>query len=60
MTRSFANGSVSKTPMRLNSLLPLSLQLVGRPFTEAMLYRVAQFYERTTGWTTHHPAGLAD
>ena len=40
--------------------LPLSLQLVGRPFTEAMLYRVAQFYERTTGWTTHHPAGLAD
>jgi aspartyl-tRNA(Asn)/glutamyl-tRNA(Gln) amidotransferase subunit A len=40
--------------------LPLSLQLVGRPFTEAMLYRVAQFYEHTTGWTTHHPAGLAD
>ena len=40
--------------------LPLSLQLVGRPFTEAMLYRFAQFYEDATGWTKHHPAGLAD
>ena len=40
--------------------LPLSLQLVGRPFTEPMLYRVAQFYEDATGWTKHHPAGLAD
>ena len=40
--------------------LPLSLQLVGRPFTEAMLYRFAQFYEDATGWSKHHPAGLAD
>jgi aspartyl-tRNA(Asn)/glutamyl-tRNA(Gln) amidotransferase subunit A len=40
--------------------LPLSLQLVGRPFTEPMLYRVAQFYEDATGWTTRHPAELAD
>jgi Asp-tRNA(Asn)/Glu-tRNA(Gln) amidotransferase A subunit family amidase len=36
------------------------LQLVGRPFTEAMLYRFAQFYEDATGWTKHHPAGLVD
>jgi amidase len=40
--------------------LPLSLQLVGRPFTEPMLYRVAQFYEDATGWTKRHPAGLTD
>ncbi len=40
--------------------LPLSLQFVGRPFTEPMLYRVAQFYEDATGWTKRHPAGLAD
>ena len=40
--------------------LPLSLQLVGRPFTEPMLYRVAQFYEDATGWTKRHPAGLAN
>jgi len=40
--------------------LPLSLQLVGAPFAEAMLYRVAQFYEEATGWTKHHPLGLAD
>jgi Asp-tRNA(Asn)/Glu-tRNA(Gln) amidotransferase A subunit family amidase len=36
------------------------LQLVGRPFTEPMLYRVAQFYEGATGWTKDHPARLAD
>jgi len=40
--------------------LPLSLQLVGRPFTEPMLYCVAQFYEDATGWTRRHPAGLAE
>ena len=40
--------------------LPLSMQLVGRPFAEPMLYRVAQFYEDATDWTKHHPAGLAD
>jgi aspartyl-tRNA(Asn)/glutamyl-tRNA(Gln) amidotransferase subunit A len=40
--------------------LPLSMQLVGKPFTEPMLYRAAQFYEEATGWTKRHPAGLAD
>ena len=39
--------------------LPLSLQLVGRPFEEAMLYRAAAAYEAATGWTKRHPAGLA-
>jgi aspartyl-tRNA(Asn)/glutamyl-tRNA(Gln) amidotransferase subunit A len=38
--------------------LPLSLQLVGHPVAEAMLYRVAQFYEDTTGWTKRHPEEL--
>ena len=40
--------------------LPLSLQLVGHPFCEAMLYRVAQFYEDATGWTNRHPPELSD
>jgi aspartyl-tRNA(Asn)/glutamyl-tRNA(Gln) amidotransferase subunit A len=40
--------------------LPLSLQVVGRPFGEAVLYRVAQFYEDATGWTKHHPRELSD
>jgi aspartyl-tRNA(Asn)/glutamyl-tRNA(Gln) amidotransferase subunit A len=40
--------------------LPLSLQLVGHPFAEAMLYRIAQFYEEATGWTKHHPEELSD
>jgi len=40
--------------------LPLSLQLVGHPFAEAVLYRVAQFYEDATGWTKRHPPGLSE
>ena len=40
--------------------LPLSLQLVGHPFGEAVLYRVAQFYEDATGWTKRHPPGLSE
>lgn len=38
--------------------LPLSLQLVGHPFQEAMVYRIAAAYERATDWTTRHPPGL--
>jgi aspartyl-tRNA(Asn)/glutamyl-tRNA(Gln) amidotransferase subunit A len=38
--------------------LPLSLQLVGHPWAEAMLYRIAHAYERATGWTQRHPPGL--
>jgi aspartyl-tRNA(Asn)/glutamyl-tRNA(Gln) amidotransferase subunit A len=39
--------------------LPLSLQLIGHPFQEAMLYRIAHAYERATGWTERHPPELA-
>ena len=39
--------------------LPLSLQIVGRPFDEATVYRVADAYEAATGWTDRHPQGLA-
>ena len=35
--------------------LPLSLQLIGHPWQEAMLYRIAHAYERATGWTDRHP-----
>jgi aspartyl-tRNA(Asn)/glutamyl-tRNA(Gln) amidotransferase subunit A len=38
--------------------LPLSLQLIGHPWQEAMLYRIAHAYERATGWTDRHPLGL--
>jgi aspartyl-tRNA(Asn)/glutamyl-tRNA(Gln) amidotransferase subunit A len=37
--------------------LPLSLQLVGHPFQEAMVYRIAAAYERATGWIKRHPPG---
>jgi len=36
--------------------LPLSMQLVGPPWSEALLYRVAQAYEEATGWVERHPA----
>jgi aspartyl-tRNA(Asn)/glutamyl-tRNA(Gln) amidotransferase subunit A len=36
--------------------LPLGIQLVGKPWSEAMLYRVAQAYEQATGWAGRHPA----
>jgi aspartyl-tRNA(Asn)/glutamyl-tRNA(Gln) amidotransferase subunit A len=35
--------------------LPLSLQIVGHPFEEATVYRVAQVYEKATGWVNQHP-----
>ena len=38
--------------------LPLSLQLIGHPFQEAMVYRVAQAYERANNWLQRHPPGL--
>ena len=38
--------------------LPLSLQLIGHPWAEAMLYRIAHAYERATGWTERHPPGV--
>jgi aspartyl-tRNA(Asn)/glutamyl-tRNA(Gln) amidotransferase subunit A len=38
--------------------LPLSIQIVAKPFAEAMVYRVARAYEAATGWANRHP-GLA-
>lgn len=34
-----------------NRNLPMAFQLVGRPFSEALLLRVASAYERATRWT---------
>jgi aspartyl-tRNA(Asn)/glutamyl-tRNA(Gln) amidotransferase subunit A len=38
--------------------LPLSLQLIGHPFQEAMVYRVGRAYERATSWSERRPPGL--
>jgi aspartyl-tRNA(Asn)/glutamyl-tRNA(Gln) amidotransferase subunit A len=35
--------------------MPLSLQLVGRPFDEALLYRAASAFERATPWKDKTP-----
>jgi aspartyl-tRNA(Asn)/glutamyl-tRNA(Gln) amidotransferase subunit A len=35
--------------------LPLSMQIVGRPFDDATVLRVAHAYERATPWRSHRP-----
>jgi aspartyl-tRNA(Asn)/glutamyl-tRNA(Gln) amidotransferase subunit A len=35
--------------------LPLSMQIIGKPFDEATVYRVARAYEQATLWTSQHP-----
>lgn len=35
--------------------LPIGFQLVGRPFDEATLFRIAAAYERETGWPDRKP-----
>ncbi len=35
--------------------LPLAIQIVGAPFSEALLYRVAHAYEQATAWTERQP-----
>jgi len=35
--------------------LPLSIQIIGRPFDEATVLRVGHTYEQATGWHTRHP-----
>jgi len=36
--------------------LPLAIQVIGKPFGEAMVYRVANAYEQATEWSKRHPA----
>ncbi len=40
--------------------LPLAMQIVGKPFDEATVYRVARAHEAATGWTDKHPPLGAD
>ena len=35
--------------------LPTSLQIVGRPFDDATVLRIARSYERATPWHTRRP-----
>ena len=35
--------------------LPIGFQLLGRPFGEATLFRLARAYQRGTTWTTMQP-----
>ena len=36
--------------------LPMGMQLVGKPWSEALLYRAAHAYEQVTPWHNRHPA----
>ena len=35
--------------------MPLAMQIVGKPFDETTIYRVAAAYEKATDWTRMHP-----
>jgi aspartyl-tRNA(Asn)/glutamyl-tRNA(Gln) amidotransferase subunit A len=35
--------------------LPLGMQIIGKPFTEALVYRVGDAYERAAKWVDKHP-----
>jgi aspartyl-tRNA(Asn)/glutamyl-tRNA(Gln) amidotransferase subunit A len=35
--------------------LPLSMQIIGKPFDEITVYRVARAYERAADWISKHP-----
>ena len=35
--------------------LPMGIQLIGRPFDEAVIFRLGHAYERATGWSTRRP-----
>ena len=39
--------------------LPVSMQLVGRPFEDGLVLRAAHAYERATGWRDRRPAMAA-
>lgn len=35
--------------------LPLGMQIIGKPFSEALVYRVGHAYEQATEWVNKHP-----
>lgn len=35
--------------------LPLGMQIIGKPFSEALVYRVGHAYEQATKWVDRHP-----
>ena len=38
--------------------MPTSFQLIGRPFAEALLFRLGHQYQRETDWHRRWPAAL--
>ncbi len=50
-------GPALSVPVGFNKAgLPLGMQIVGKPFSETLIYRVAHAYEQATDWVKRHPA----
>lgn len=53
---SMANVPALALPMGFSTAgLPLSLQIAGKPYAEALVFRVGHAYEQATSWHTRHP-----
>ena len=51
-----SGGPALSVPVGISKAgLPLGMQIVGRPFTEALVYRAGHAYEQATEWTRSHP-----
>ena len=49
-------GPALSVPVGFNKAgLPLGMQIVGKPYAEALVYRVAHAYEQATDWEKRHP-----
>ena len=46
-------------PCGFSEGLPVSLQVLGQPFREETMLRVAHAYEQADGWWTHRPPDVA-
>ena len=56
----YAGFAAATLPCGFVDGLPVGLQVIGRPRSEALLLRVSRAFEQAAGWTGIRPPGFAD